>query len=661
VFQNPASGWYPFDPSRTLDPETGPVWDKLVNFRWQDGYLEKRRSPVDLDGAGGGATPNQPPIGYPQDDRFEYPLYLFQIESDNTTTPDNSYETISVLVTHTDIYVFDPVSGGWLVATPQFTLGTIGWSSGSPNVSGSGTNWLLNNVAVGSQIELETGEWHTVLTVTGEGAMTVSPNPTTTKAAQPYVLRRCFATDSSILNRELRVDAVVFNGDLYVAASDLGGPGVPAVCRCAVAINPPTVAEYLTASVDLTASGTPLDTIPNVTEINGLDILEDGRVIIAVSELADTIGVNAKKDGTYFANARLRYSDLTDQKSWNTSPAGFVDVTSGGIGQIQAFARFGRDYAIHYRDGIALASPTGAANPPLAIRRTKSHVGSSHYRTIRNLNGVQFFVGVDDVIYQFDGSKSIPVNNSFRDRLRTHQKDETSWRMFAAGDTYYNEYQVYWVNPAAGLARPTECFSLDLNTGDPRWEMFPLEIYFVSDYWVGQPASTGASSREDGTQIAARLYDPNTAPPPPQGQKQILFRFKERFSTDVLSNASVTEGIEARTEAWDMGYPGFIKSIDRVILKMRQVPDNLHTLNADAITVSVSWDGGVTWASISKTFTYPADGQEVTKHFIFDEYSGEAVVIRIKSDVDDELAGQIVRILVRGRVFGEEEFVEETI
>jgi hypothetical protein len=680
-FLNVASGWYPHAPARSLDPERGPCWRKLVNMRFFDGYLEKRRSlhqakyqfdEVKVDQETDASEPVGI-LGYPEERRIEHPVYLNQVEA--KAAPDSTQLLIStILVTTTDIYIIDP-EGGWTVATPTYETGTVAVTSGNNAITGTGTAFITRNVLEGHYIRIN-GKFLTITGVNSNTELIVSPAPDVTASGISTYVRRAFHTPNnlSILSNSSSIHVTMHNGDLYVAGNNVGGPDNPAVIRVRHFTSDPLPGSYLMAQREIEGG---MDSFDNLIAINGMVNLPDGRVLLATVELDPDVDADTPEE--WLAQSRLRYSSHLDVHEWVDEPAGFVDDVNGGEGRITAIAPFGRQYAIHYRDAITIGSLTGLDEPPLQLSPSRAHVGTAHYRTIKMVNGSHLFVGHDGAIYRFNGLYTEQVNNSFRDRTRQFKRNRLEWLLHAHLDEFRNEYQVYMVNEdsarkgiSPGIKAETEVFAVDVRTFAPRWEVLPVYMTAVSDKFLGSVGiqAVAHSDRDFASDLGVTKIDNNLDPISP------FFRFREGFPEDIagfnFEISDPSEEIEAQTDDLHFGWPGQHQGIERVVLYMfmpqfnRVSTDtNRSTYDAtvsDVMTVGVSTDGGVTFTTKSATVTYTGGSrwkiQEI--HYRFDELAtSEHHRFRFVPVDKKILYGAIAQIQIRYWTAGETEATGE--
>lgn len=671
-FANVASGWHPFAPARSLDPERGPCWRKVVNFRWHDGVLEKRRSVVRANYALNDVVIDRETdasqvavFGYPESGRTEYPMWMNQVEATAEADTGQAAAIATILVTSSDIYILDP-GAGWSVATPIYNTGTIDVTSGSATIVGTGTTWQTDNIAKNASHIVVGGKWLTITQVVSDTEMEVNPAPDITDSGIPYTIRRGFQaqSDDSISNNA-SIYVTMHNGDLYVAGTNCGGPNTPAVIRVRHFTSDPQPGQYLMASKALDPA---IDVFENLLEINGMVNLPDGRVMLATTELdPDSSGSGEE----WLAQSRLRYSSHLDVFEWVEEPGGFLDDVSGGAGKITALAPFGRAYTVHYRDAISLATLTGQDEPPVALQATRSHVGTGAYRTIRLANGNQLFVGHDGAIYRFNGLYTEQVSNAFRDQMQAFQRNAAAWWLFSMIDEYRDEYQVFMRDRDAPKDQ-TECFVVNFKQRfAPRWEIFPVAFWCASEKFLGAIAADGLgnSTRQWGAGFGVTRIVAN-------GDSVVrpFFRFREFFPEDVVDEIDHTindlaERIELQTDDLHFGWPGQHQVIESFHLWLRMRPDAIINSDSnkdtkdgtavDDISVDISSDGGNTW-STAKTaqVTYQANNRHTQQQvqFTFEDVpSGEQHRIRIRSDNYLYLYGQIEGAAIKIQTLGEAE------
>jgi hypothetical protein len=146
--------------------------------------------------------------------------------------------------TTTDFYKYDSGTNLWRFITPNYFVGTVTVTNGSPIITGLGTVWLTN-IKVGDAVGIGNTDmdlitnWYYVLTVDSNTQITLTALYTQIDAAgQPYVIRKLqTGTASDPVNAETMNDLFIFTNGIDVMkkwdgslmVQDLGGN--PPICK----------------------------------------------------------------------------------------------------------------------------------------------------------------------------------------------------------------------------------------------------------------------------------------------------------------------------------------------------------------------------------------------------------------------------------------------
>lgn len=627
-FRQVASGWQPYAPTRSLDPGQTIPWRRLVNLRAHDGHLEWRAALRRLIPSG---SLIEPPFGYSSKIRVMPILHVFQAETGYSQTVGGiSYPVFgTVVVTATDIYIWD---GSWQVATPIYDTGTINASAGVSTVTGVGTDWLDRVINPGNQIKIGS-QWVQVQAVASNTSMTVDPAPSSGHSGS-YQIRRCFNLTSNVGN-ELLTDlrelyAVMHNGDLYVAGTYAGGAW-PAVVKVTNPFSGAPVTTYLTAAVDLTGS---LDVV-GMSRIVGLDVLQDGRVVVATQEINQRV-------------ARLRFSDLATQTIWNTAPGGFVDDVSGGNGAMTAFHRFGDLWTLHYDNAITLGFLTGLADRPFELRSTRADCGTHYPRSVVKAGGLQYYLSRFGSIYVFDGTTSRRIDVSGYDDTSDRDRSVPAWAIHAAHNRLRNEVTFHlWATTASNNAN---AIVLSLDDGKNRLESYPVAVTATCSPALAVPGDNASAYLETKSRgetlwgFTAPLASPFDA---------ALGHLVERWGEDEAS--SLPSGYGLPEAAWaDTDYispQGLATVPHEVQVRIKKPVGILNSATSDVLQVAFSSDGGLTYPTgltKSKTVTYSSAGEsQLVRFFGFTAIGHESWRMRLRiTSTNDRFVGAIESIEV---------------
>jgi hypothetical protein len=166
-------------------------------------------------------------------------------------------------------------------------------------------------------------------------------------------------------------------------------------------------------------------------DISGIEILPSAQVVVAGSaRLARTTNVGA---GLY--SARIWHSDVAFPYYWNDAArtGGVIDLILYP-GPLYAFKKFGNQYTVHFRNGIAVGYYTGDPYQPLEYRETFADIGALSPRTLLTIDGNQFFLGHDYRFHMFDGQRTRTINSSPVEALVPFPKNELRYAVSAIYD-----------------------------------------------------------------------------------------------------------------------------------------------------------------------------------------------------------------------------------
>jgi hypothetical protein len=652
-----AVGMAPFAPPRSVQVFSdgqqsyqvqGWAWRDLVGMRFHDGVLEKRASLRQFKEEDDAVNITECPMGYGEDSTVvETPMYIWQIAYSPVTA---TKQVNTIVVTNTDIYHYK--GGSWTVRTPRYrphdvaagdyydTTGTISFTASSTSVSGTSTNWADHFIAAGQMIGLDEGgvnagdeadlTWYEIASVGGNGSITLTSAAGATQSLQKYVIRRTFNPEDSRGGPASNLFAKIFNGDLYVAGTSVGGQYQPAVIKVTELVDD-TATEYLLATVDLDGTMTTSSVVSGIASINGMEVIQTGHILLATEEDTGRL-------------SRVRHCSPVDDTEWVADPAGFTDVVAGGIRESTALQAFGDQVILHYADAMVVGQVTGQDDPPVSWPASVSDIGCTMARTLKIMGGQLYFLGNDGVIYRFNGGVPTPHTSDFRDFLRDAEFHQEAHSFFATIDRRHREYQLH--DGAGNMYCVTE-------GGEPRREVMPRPILAASDQLMAAPGHPTfpyepAATRDWGIRVVGfSVTHGGTVTGP-------LAVLRERMGTDHAAySSSYTADLEAVSHDIDFGKPGRLKRIHEVKLWVRQHEDDNSGETQDVIKVGISVDGGITYdEEISETITYVSGETQIVTYVFAGEISAEAFTFRIRTDDNEKLVGQMYMMTVTFEVLG---------
>lgn len=598
------------------------------------------------------------------------------------TTAQSSYGSfMGVVVTSREIWTYSPQDHNWYNATPVYSAGTITVNNGSTSVQGNGTAFVTRKIVPGQLIQLPagTGDWYSITAVNadaGAAALTISPAYAGVNlVAQPYVIRRCFGGRNYSHGDNL-LFCQVFNGDLYIGGRTLAGAGNgPAVIRVNSIYDTAQTSEYLLAGFDLTGSmSTNGSVIAELWDIKGLQLLTDGRVVLATAEVPST--------KTGIVGNRLRYSSNTGntagtvsaQEIWVASPAGFIDVIDHP-GEIKALGRLGPStLSVHFDRGISLATYTAQYDPPLSIQSSGAKVGCFAPRTLCQYRGQEIFLGSDGLVHAFNGEETAELS----DETVALEHDGTNYsasfciaNTHAVVDTRRSHYRLFFCDnnfeqvptPPAAYANytiRTDCWLIDLeNPGQFYKEIYAPHITSAAFPAIGSGDDDifGDFPTSVGGDFGLIILGVNTAPPSAAAEDllagAVLYGLSQRgglsapgnhvWDSDAYSDRPV---FLAATDFLDFGKPGVDKTIDHILLYIR-----LCTLAInDLPVVQIFKPDGNFVTGTTKALVVPANAEPSPLMYDFGPDVSEAWKIKISLAVNNNALGQGL-LLGRMRVY----------
>jgi hypothetical protein len=382
-------------PARTLSDPAGPyLWRDALNMQVRDGITVGRPGFNAFGFLSGTQPPTPPIIG-----GVVYGEAVRWINISTHTVAGGTENQFGAVVTDRAIYVYPNSTVGWLNVTPTYAVGTITATNGSANISGAGGMlWQSRHIRVGAQIQIGAEGTYFVLSVTGETTATITPAfGGATAAGKAYTITRNFPSaevfGTAVITYPLF--AVLYNENLYVAGTQADGQYAAVIEVQNVYSATPTT-RYLTASQDLTGT---LDYLSTLASINGLAVLQDGRVVFAGN------------------TNEVFYSSDLDTAVWTVAPAGSTPLADTS-NQVHAQGRIGSTLTFHYAGGIVLADPTGLADPPLRFQASSATEGCVAPCTLKPFMGGEAFLAADSDVKVFDGNTTRSLGGTeLRSRL----------------------------------------------------------------------------------------------------------------------------------------------------------------------------------------------------------------------------------------------------
>jgi hypothetical protein len=329
----------------------------------------------------------------------------------------------------------------------------------------------------------------------------------------------------------------VFNGDLYYTYVE--GLSNPCVVRVENIFGiTPGAPEIIGADLFDNLSGCDIWGA-GVTEIKGLELLQDGRVVIATTE----------DNGATVFTSRLRYSSHLNQLIWNTSPGGFSDVTALP-GKMNAMKALGPYQALHYDGGVALATPTGQDDPPLTFQVSQgAYVGGSTPKAIVNTPQGQVYLSQGGLVLIFDGSGSRVVTDAMRSEPRV------SGDPYLFHGCYEDGRSTVWM--WAGYMNST-AYAINLQSGMVTFHKTSTQVTAACD-----PGVTGITRLF----LGVPSYDPQGSGT--GGVTSAILYAMNHPTRDIVPvfTGSLTHPAFAYYTDWiDFGMPGIDKIVDHIVL-----------------------------------------------------------------------------------------------
>jgi hypothetical protein len=640
VYSDLTKGWDPLAPPRSLlpSPQAPAIWRNVLNMVGRDGLLQGRPKIAALP-----STVTQPPIApaavaaFLAQHKGEIPVWIYTAVSPIGATassqggspcaPEYSYpggaET-TIIVTTKGIYLSIDSCATWANVTPTYIVGTVAVTNGSKTVTGTGTLWSTYGISPFQYITIA-GTTTQICTVNSDTSLTLATAwGGSTASGLAYTIVRTFSGGTT-LERSSLIFATVFNETLYVAGTFLGradGQPKPCVIKVNNILSGSPTTAYIVSSGLLQASPA-MDTLAGHTDISGLQLSQDGRVVITGDE-----------------NILYYSSDLADNV-WSVSPGGFSEVVLHS-GPIHALGRINTQLTCHFEDGIVLGipqatGPTGDGSPPFAFQDTSADVGCFCPRTLKHggggFEGCERFVGANGSVYEFNGYMCQEIGRQIRQVFRDVDRQAMRSHLHAAFDTFRGgEYELFYEKSPITLA----------------WR-YQVEY---RRWWPSQlPCPVGAVSDRDDRALSRQnsqaLVGVASLDQSDGSARNVLWGYSEALFTDAIAPfvGASTGGYLVDTDDLDLGQPLNYKFIRRVVVWFRGL-----TNDTEDIQVMTSRDGGITWQiPVQKTVQQKVGGEQPVQ-FSFQEYDWLSQQLAAGGVYAySGLAGHILRVRVTAR------------
>jgi hypothetical protein len=396
-----------------------------------------------------------------------------------------------IVLTTTECYIVSLSPTTVTNVTPRYTVGTVSITTATTALTGIGTAWDTEGIKAGQLVIFPDASVSVIDSVNSDTSITLkAAYAGSTLVSQPYTIRRTgryagVAQSGAPLNLFARV----FNGDLYYTFVE----GTTNFCVVRVTnINGIRSASIGTPEIigafqydNLSGCDLWSATISDVLEIKGLELLTDGRVVLATTE---------KDTGGTTASARIRYSSHLDQKVWNSPPGGFSDVVNLP-GDMNGMKSFGSYLACHFDGGIVLAVPTGQDDPPLNFQTVQTtRIGCFNSKAIVNTPQGQVFLGTDGNTYVFDGSGHTMISDATRKTFPAATA-HSGWH----GCYEYKENTV-WLFDMYGSTDGTGMYAIDMSNGQT--------TYHKTATIISAAADPGNATQVTRLLVGLPTYDP---------------------------------------------------------------------------------------------------------------------------------------------------------
>lgn len=622
-----AKGRLNLAPPRALTPDAPAIFRDSLNFIPRDGLMQRRPGLTSMPTTAKALPPSV--YDLTPTTNGERPVWVYSGSTSipqtyatvnggiNGTTPYRAFvlsaaQTVSVVVTNRQMFIYNEALGVWLNVTPTYVTGTVAVTNGSPNIVGTGTVWSTRGISPFQHIKIG-ARWYQISVVVDDTHITLSENfMAATAGGLAYTIMRTWGRGNSDgADRSSSIFCVAYNQSIIIAGSLLGradGVVTPTVIKVDNFMSATPTTSYLTSSFALVAG---LDII-TIGSISGLAVLQDSRVILSGDQ------------------STIFYSSNLVQTVWSATPAGFT-IVEHKSGAIHAMEWLGSNLAIHFETGIVFGIPTGQSDPPLNFVDSGATVGCVVPKSLKEWEKQQIFIGFDCNVYVFDGSSTHPIGDDVRRVFDGTPIETLKNGVFSAVNARYGEYTVYLYSGSATFA-----WTL---TRDGSW--WPLQY----------PAPIGAVSDQDaisGTRAygIAGIYSMDQST-----EKNMLWELSTGFSTDSVTYFALDSGghfLEFDDQDWGHGLD--YKTLVSVVLWLRgsqAVTENYY--------ISASRDGGLNWVSSSHDSVMLATKGEAPVQFSMMDLLPAALMIRIRvySESVSTLSAMPTRLMVTVLLIGD--------
>lgn len=610
----------PLAPPRSLSPLTGgPIWRNASNMIPRDGLMRGR--PCLGNTQGGAGSPLGPTPALTAGTNQELPVYvsgyltplsdkLFSSSLSGATVYNYSTGPFIVLVTNRQAYVYNAMASGWVNVTPTYTTGTIAVTNGSKTVTGTGTAWSARGITPFQHIKIA-GVWYQIGPIASDTSLQLTANYAgATASGLSYTIQRTwddpvpvFSSAHNQTTQHNGISCVIFNQTLYIAGTYLGGAdGLkrPAVVKVTGLYSATPTTTYITAATALLSG---LDFIANLTEISGIQCLQEGNVILS--------GATTTSEGVIF------YSSVLSDSVWSVSPAGQTPVVVRP-GPILALGQIGFDLTLHYADGIVLGIPTGLPDPPLAFQNTGAEVGCYAPRTLKTFGDVELFLTAEGQPYMFDRVRTRAIGDQVRKAINA---TTTAGRLYwlrncvhAALNSCFREYTLYLPPMDISGAQSYDTPALTLKIEEGSWwpQTYPALIGAVGDTIIEDSHDYGL----------AAVYSDNVGAP-----LAMTYVLSYNTTSDLaLYTGATPVSYFLETDDLDFGASLSYKAPDSLVVFLRGYPSA-----ATATLVSwVSRNGGGTWVAAATKTIAATVGSELPLQFSFRDAIGAGILFRYR-------------------------------
>ncbi|MDI6788027.1 MAG: hypothetical protein QME51_06625 [Planctomycetota bacterium] len=309
---------------------------------------------------------------------------------------------------------------------------------------------------------------------------------------------------------------------------------------------------------------------------------------------------------------RVYFSAFSNAESWGSTD--YLAVPENSVnGKAVGFGTITGRLAVFCEDSISLIYGTDLYS--FIVRTTEKKVGCVAPKTIKNLNGLLFFLGRDGV-YAYNGVRAIKVSKIIQ---TTIDDINTTYIQNAVAEVQGDKYVLSYTSTAAGGTTNNRTLILDTSAGEALVE----DIY---GSWQG-PLTVGFDSFSvwDGAGDANELYGGSAA--------SDGFVYKMFTGTDY---AGSNIDMDLITKDIDFGDASIIKYFKRATV-IAEVEGNYD------VTVSYAIDHNSSWTTLA-TINLAASG---VKRGDFESSTVTRNVIVYPAVFQGNTAGYYIRLRIR--------------